>query len=476
MRDWLQYLGGAWCPAQSGAWLEVVDPASEEVFARIPRGGAADVASAVAAANAALRGPWSQLKPKQRARMLYDLARALEAEADTFAELETRDAGKPLALARKEVLGTARYFEYYAGAADKLQGDTIPLGPDYLDFTLREPVGVTVHILPWNMPLNMVGRSVAPALAAGNTAVVKPSEFTSLTALKLAELFERLDFPAGVYNVVTGTGPEVGEALVGHPEIDAITFTGSVATGRQIMRTAANHVVPLVLELGGKSPHLIFADADLDLAAAEALRAIVTNCGQICSAGSRLLVERSIAEPLLARMLERVAALRIGPGAENPDIGPLVSAVHHQRVLSHIRAGQAAGARLRYGGDSPRPRGYFVSPTIFDRVDPAAPLAQEEIFGPVLAVFDFADEAEALALANGVRYGLVAGIFTRDIDRALRLARGLRGGQIYINEYFAGGEETPFGGTKLSGFGREKGLAALSHYTQLKNIAIRIRS
>ncbi len=476
MRDWLQYLGGAWCPAQSGAWLEVVDPASEEVFARIPRSGEADVASAVAAANAALRGPWSQLKPKQRARKLYDLARALEAEVDSFAELETRDSGKPLALARKEVLGTARYFEYYAGASDKLQGETIPLGPDYLDFTLREPVGVTVHILPWNMPLNMVGRSVAPALAAGNTAVVKPSEFTTLTALKLGELCERLDFPAGVYNVVTGTGAEVGEALVSHAEIDAITFTGSVATGRQIMRAAANHVKPLVLELGGKSPHLIFADADLDLAAAEALRAIVTNCGQICSAGSRLLVERSIAQPLLSRMLERAAVLRIGPGSENPDLGPLVSAVHHQRVLGHIRAGQADGARLRYGGDVPYPRGYFVSPTIFDQVDPASALAQEEIFGPVLAVFDFADEAEALALANGVRYGLVAGIFTRDIDRALRLARGLRGGQIYINEYFAGGEETPFGGTKLSGFGREKGLAALNHYTQLKNVAIRIRS
>ncbi len=476
MRDWLQYLGGAWCPARYGAWLEVVDPASEEVFGRIPRGSAADAEAAIAAANAGLRGPWSHLKPKERARLLYDLARALEAEAEAYAELETRDAGKPLALARKEVLGTARYFEYYAGVADKLQGETIPLGPDYLDFTMREPIGVTVHILPWNMPLNMVGRSVAPALAAGNTAIVKPSEFTSLTALKLAELFERLGFPPGVYNVVTGTGPEVGETLVGHSDIDAITFTGSVATGRQIMRSAAEHVKPLVLELGGKSPHLIFADADLDLAAAEALRAIVTNCGQVCSAGSRLLVERGIAEPLLARILERAASLRIGPGVENPDLGPLVSAVHHQRVLGHIRAGQADGARLRYGGDVPRPRGYFVSPTVFDRVDPAAALAQEEIFGPVLAVFNFADEAEALALANRSRYGLVAGIFTHDLDRALRLARGLRGGQIYVNEYFAGGEETPFGGTKLSGFGREKGLAALGHYTQLKNVAIRIRS
>jgi aldehyde dehydrogenase (NAD+) len=475
--EYAMFIDGRWTAAASGELFETIDPSTEEVIGTVPRGGAADIDAAVGAARQALNGPWSRLKPKERARLLFDLARALENQADALAELETRDTGKPLALARKEVLSTARYFEYYAGAADKFHGDTIPLGPDYIDFTLHEPVGVTAHIVPWNMPLNMVGRSVAPALAMGNTAVVKPAEQTPLTALKLAELFEQLNFPPGVYNVVTGYGEDAGAALTRHEDIDSITFTGSVETGRLVMQAASTHIKPLVLELGGKSPHLIFADADLDTAVAEAAKGIYTNCGQICSAGSRLLIDQAIKEPFLAKLTARAQAIRVGPGLHSLDMGPLVSAEQYQRVLEYIQIGQQEGARLVTGGGRPQQleRGYFVAPTILDDVRPQARVAQEEIFGPVLAVQTFHDEEEALALANNSRYGLVAGIFTQDIDRALRLATRIRAGQIYINEYFAGGEETPFGGFKQSGFGREKGWAALFNYTQLKNVAIRIR-
>jgi len=485
--DYQLFINGAWQPSHGSGRIEAIDPATEGVIATFPRGTAADVDDAVAAARAAFAGPWSRLKPKEHARLLYDLARAIEREADVFAELETRDSGKPLPLSRKETLSTARYFEYYAGIADKLHGEQIPLGPDYIDFTIREPLGVSAQIVPWNMPLNMIGRGVAPALAAGNTVVVKPAEQTSLTALKLGELFQLAGFPAGVYNVVTGYGAEAGEALTTHPDIDGITFTGSVATGRRIMQAAAVHIKPVVLELGGKSPHVIFADADLDLAAAEVAKGIYSNAGQICSAGSRLIVDERIREPLLERVVARSRAVRVGPGMAGPgleghgqswpDMGPLVSAEHYERVMGYIDAGRVEGARVITGGGRPDglERGYFVAPTVFDEVGMDMRIAQEEIFGPVLATLTFRDEEEALAIANGTQYGLVAGIFTNDINRALRLAAGIRAGQIYVNEYYAGGEETPFGGTRQSGFGREKGLATLQGYTQIKNVAIRIR-
>lgn len=477
-KAWKHYINGQWQDAVSGDVLETKDPSNEQVIATLARGTAADVDRAVQAAAGAMLGEWGQTKPKERARLLYDVARLLEKHADEFAELETRDAGKPLQQSKKEVLGTARYFEFYAGAADKIHGETIPLGPDYIDFTIREPMGVTAHIVPWNMPLNMIGRSVAPALACGNTAVVKPSEMTSQTALKMAEIFAKAGLPAGVYNVVTGLGGEAGEPLSTHPDIDCITFTGSVSTGRGVMIAAAKHIKPVVLELGGKSPHIIFADADPDQAAAEAAKGIFANCGQICSAGSRLVIEHSIKDAVLERLVQRIKGMRIGPGMDKPDMGPLVSDVHHERVLGYIDQGRREGATLVCGGTRPDhlDKGYFVAPTVFDQVGMGMTIAQEEIFGPVLAVTSFADEAEALALANGTPYGLVAGIFTHDIDRAMRLARDVRAGQIYINEYFAGGEETPFGGTKQSGFGREKGLAALEHYSQIKNVCIRIRS
>ena len=471
------YINGAWTHAQSGETFETLDPATEEVIGVVPRGQAADIDRAVAAARAAFEGPWGRLLPKRRARLLYDLARAIEANVDELAQLETRDQGKPITQSRRDVLGSARYFEFYAGAADKLMGETIPTGPDYLHLTQREPLGVTAHIVPWNFPLNMLARSLAPALAAGNTAVVKPAEQTPLTALRLAGLIDAVGFPAGVYNVVTGFGEEAGAPLSTHPGIDGITFTGSVEVGRLIMRAAAEHIKPVVLELGGKSPHIIFADADLDLAVAEAAKGIYTNCGQVCSAGSRLVVQASIKERFLQQLRQRALQMSVGPGLDAPDLGPLTSREHYERVLGYIDLGQQEGARLYAGGTRPPelPRGYFVQPTIFDEVQPAMRIAQEEIFGPVLSVLSFQDEAEALHIANNVPYGLVAGIFTNDINRALRLANGIKAGQVYVNEYFATSEEVPFGGYKQSGFGREKGLEALKHYTQVKAISIRLR-
>lgn len=477
VRHYKLYIDGEWVESGSGAFFETLDPATEEVIGFVPRGTAKDVDAAISAARLAFEGAWSRYSPKERAGILFQTARVLRERVDEFARLETTDQGKPLQLAESEILSTARYFEFYAGAADKFYGETIPLGPDYLDFTLREPMGVTAHIVPWNMPLNMIGRSVAPALSLGNTVVVKPAEQTPLTALKLAEAFEELGLPRGVYNVVTGLGEEAGAALSSHPDIDSLTFTGSVETGKLVMKAAAEHVKPVVLELGGKSPHIVFADADLDLAVLEAAKGIYTNCGQVCSAGSRLLLHEKIKEPFIDKLIAHSGSLRIGPGLEKPDLGPLNSQEHYERVLGYVQRGAEQGASLVYGGERPEQltRGYFLQPTIFDNVSSEMQLAQEEIFGPVLSVLSFRDEDEALRIANGVKYGLVAGIFTNDINRALRLAKSIRAGQIYVNEYFAGGEETPFGGFKQSGFGREKGLEALRTYSQTKNVAVRIR-
>lgn len=477
LKEKQHFINGEWVLPHSGAYFDSLDPSTEEVIARVARGDAHDVDQAVGAARQAFEGGWGDNQPKLRARLLFDLARAIEAHTDELAELETLDSGKPLPRARNEMLSTARYFEFYAGAADKFYGETIPLGADYVDFTLREPLGVTAHIVPWNFPLNMIGRSVAPALAMGNTAVVKPAEQTPLTALRLAELIAETGFPPGVYNVVTGFGEEAGAPLSRHSNIDSITFTGSVEVGREIMKAAAEHIKPVVLELGGKSPNIVFADSDLDLAVVETAKGIYANTGQVCSAGSRLVVDATIKDQFVEELAAQAKAIRVGPGLDSSDMGPLVSQEQFDRVSAYIKIGQQEGAQLVFGGARPSelPRGYFMPPTIFDAVTPSMRVAQEEIFGPVLSVLSFRDEDEALAIANQVKYGLVAGIFTRDINRALRLAKQLKAGQIYVNEYFAGGEETPFGGYKQSGFGREKGLAALYNYTQIKNVAIRLR-
>ncbi len=477
MKHLKHYINGEFVDSYSGETFENVDPSTEEVIATVARGTAQEVDDAVLAARRAFEGSWAKFKPKERARLLFDLARAIEARADEFAKWEAMDSGKPLARARGEVMSTARYFEFYAGAADKFYGHSIPLGQDYLDFTLREPMGVTAHIVPWNFPMNMIGRSVAPALAMGNTAVLKPAEQTPITATMVAELMHELGFPAGVYNVVQGFGEEAGAPLSQHRDIDCITFTGSVEVGRLIMRAAAVHIKPVVLELGGKSPHIVFGDTNLDTAVLEVAKGIFGNTGQVCSAGSRLIVEASVREQMVEKLAAHTNKMTVGPALDNPAMGPLVSREQYDRVCSYIGIGQGEGARVAAGGGRPAglEKGFFIAPTIFDGVQPEMRIAQEEIFGPVLTVLSFQDDEEALAIANDSPYGLVAGIMTNDINRAMRLARDIKAGQIFINEYFAGGEETPFGGYKQSGFGREKGIDALYNYTQVKNVAIRIR-
>lgn len=471
------YIDGEESGSAAGETFVTVDPATEEPIATVARGGPADVDRAVAAAQRCGAGVWGQTTPRHRVELLTALALAIEDEQDALARLETRDSGKPLWQARREMTSTARYFRYYAGAADKIHGEQIPLGPDYIDFTIREPIGVTAHIVPWNAPLNMVARSVAPALACGSTAVVKPAVETPLTAVRLGHMMHAVGLPDGVYNVVPGPGPEVGGHLARHAGIGSITFTGSVATGRLVMRAASEHVRPVVLELGGKSPSIVLADADLGVAAAEIATGIYRNTGQFCNASSRVIVDESRKDDLLDLLVARTRDVTVGPGEQDPDVGPLVSARQRDRVLGYIDTGRREGADVVIGGGpvAGLDRGYFVAPTILDRVAPEARVAREEIFGPVVSIHAFARDADAVAMANDVAYGLAAGIFTRDIDRALRFAAEVQAGQIYINEYFAGGEETPFGGYKQSGFGREKGLEALRNYTQVKNVAIRIR-
>ncbi|MDQ5829195.1 MAG: aldehyde dehydrogenase family protein [Actinomycetota bacterium] len=475
IRDQL-FIANEWTPTRNGQTFEAINPSTEEILTQVARGGPEDIDDAVAAAREAFEGPWRRVNPEERGRLLYRVARELEARINEFAELETLDTGKPLAHAHGEISGCVRYLDYYAGAADKIHGETIPLGSDYLNYTVREPLGVTAHIVPWNMPLSMVCRSLAPALAAGNTAVIKPAEQTPLTALKFAEIFLDLQFPPGVYNVVPGFGEEAGKALGEHPGIGSITFTGSVETGRNILHSAAEHVKPVVLELGGKSPQIIFADTDLDLAASEVAKGIYSNTGQYCDAGSRLLVDEGVREPLLEKLIQHSRQIKLGEGMNNPDMGPLVSAEHLERVLGYIDIGRQEGANMLIGGKAEEfERGYFVSPTVFDEVESKMRIAQEEIFGPVLCVLPFSGDEEAARIANDSSYGLAAGIFTQNIDRAMRFASEVQAGYVMINEYFTGGMGSPFGGYKQSGIGREKGLVALDNYTQIKNVVLRIR-
>jgi len=471
------YVNGQEVDSVSGDTFTTSNPATEAALETIALSGPGDVDLAVDAARASLDGPWHRTSPRERGERLLELARLLEERAEELARLETADTGKPLSRSRREMGSTVRYFRYYAGAADKIHGEQIPLGPDYVDFTVRDPLGVTAHIVPWNAPLNMVARSVAPALASGCTAVVKPALETPLTALELGWLMRQAGLPDGVYNAVPGAGPEVGGALTRHPGVDGITFTGSVATGREIMRNAAQHIRPVVLELGGKSPSMVLSDASLPVAADEIVKGIYSNSGQFCNASSRVLVDESVKSELVRLLVERAEALSVGPGDRDPDMGPLISQQQLDRVLGYIDAGRTEGGTVLTGGQRPAgfERGHFVAPTIIDDIDLSARVSQEEVFGPVLTVHSFGDQSEAVELANAVPYGLAAGVFTNDLDRAMKLAMSVKAGQVYVNEYFAGDEETPFGGYKQSGFGREKGLEAIRNYTQVKNVAIRLR-
>jgi aldehyde dehydrogenase (NAD+) len=430
----------------------------------------------VKAAEASLEDGWGAISPAERGRLLRRLAQSVQDNRQELAQLETLDMGKPFRDALGDVDGAVQTLEYNAGAADKLQGDTIPLELEYVDFTWLEPLGVTAHIVPWNFPLGMAIRSIAPALAAGCSVVLKPAEQSPLSALRLAAIAENSGIPEGVFNVVTGFGPEAGAALVRHPGVRGITFTGSVETGRQIMAQAATGLKPLVLELGGKNPMIIFPDADLERAVGDALDGIFGNCGQVCSAVSRIVVHKQIKKDFLACLSEAAKKLSIGPGMENPDLGPLVSREQFEKVMRYIDVGIHEGANLLCGGHRPEhmQKGYFIEPTIFDGVKPPMHIAQEEIFGPVAATLEFDEEDEAVEIANGVSYGLVAGVYTQDISRAFRMARKIKAGSVWINGWYIGGVQAPTGGTKESGFGRERGLAGIHNYLQIKNIGIKL--
>lgn len=457
--------------------IACIDPSTGEAFDSIPRGTAADIDAAVGAARAAFEGAWGRLTAAERGRLMHRLSALILEHADALAALESRDVGKPLAQARADVTACARYFEFYGGAADKVHGDTIPYLDGYTVMSLREPHGVTGHIVPWNYPMQIVGRSVGAALAMGNACVVKPGEDASLTTLYLAKLAAEAGFPEGVLGVVTGTGEEAGAALAAHPGINHISFTGSQEVGILVQQAAARNIVPVTLELGGKSPQVVFADADLDDALPFLVRAAIQNAGQTCSAGSRVLIERPVYDTVAARIAERFSALTAGPALEDHDLGPLINAAQCQRVAGMVDAARSSGFRVlamgRVAGSAPG-GGYYVPPVLFGGVDPGAPLAQQEVFGPALALIPFEGEEEAVRIANGTPYGLVAGVWTRDGGRQLRMARRLQAGQVFINNYGAGGGvELPFGGVKKSGFNREKGFEALYSFSTVKTIAIR---
>jgi aldehyde dehydrogenase (NAD+) len=479
--EYRHFIGNAWRAGDNGESLDVIDPSTGEPFAAIARGNAADVDRAVAAARdamgEALDGPWAKRSPVERANLLFAYAAAVLENADELARLEARDTGKALKTARTDAAVLTRYLQYYAGCVDKLHGETLPYTTGFTVLTVREPIGVTGHIIPWNYPMQIYGRSVGASLAAGNACVIKPAEDASLSILRLAEIAADIGFPAGAINVVTGLGSEAGAALSANGGIGHISFTGSSATGALVGRTAAERHCPSVLELGGKSPQLLFDDADLDEALPVILNAIIQNAGQTCSAGSRLLVQRGIYETVIERLTQRFEALRSGPPAMDLDMGPLVNAKQQARVRSMVEQAEAEGIRVAARGrivvEASR-NGFFQEAVLFRDVPPQSRLAQEEVFGPVLAAMPFDDEAEAVKLANGTHYGLVAGVWTRDGSRGLRLARKLQAGQVFVNNYGAGGGvELPFGGVKASGHGREKGFEALYGFTSLKTIAIR---
>ena len=465
--------------ASDGGTFDVFDPSTGETLATVAKATKSDVDRAVSAAHTAMESKtWGGLAPAERGRIMNRIAQTLRDRAEDLARLESLDNGKPLRQARTDVQVAARYFEFFAGIADKIMGNTIPLGPGFLDYTVREPIGVSAQIVPWNYPIQIGARGAAPALAAGCTIVLKPSSEAPMTAMRLGEIGLACGLPPGVFNVVPGTGSEAGTALAGHPDINQLTFTGSVEVGVQVAKLAADNVVPVVMELGGKSPNIVFADADLDLAASGAANAIFQNAGQTCSAGSRLLVERKAHDALVERLAARAKGMRVGPGVSDPDMGPIISSKQRETIENYVSVGRNEGATVAAGGKRPADPalsgGYYYEPTLLDAVSPDMRIAQEEIFGPVLAIIGFDDLEEAAAIANRSQYGLVAGIWTRDINKAMALASRIKAGQVYVNTYGAGGGvELPFGGYKKSGYGREKGLESLASYTQVKNVCIK---
>lgn len=474
------FIGGEWRDAESGRTFPTINPSTAETLTEVAEGDEADVDQAVRAARGAFEGgAWPAMDARSRAKLLHAIADGLEARADELARLETMDNGKPLREARMfDIKESIECFRYYAGWADKIYGDVIPLPGPYLNYTRLEPIGVCGAIIPWNYPLQMAAWKVAPALACGNTVVLKPAEQTPLTALELARVASEAGLPAGVLNVVTGHGETAGAALVRHPDVDKIAFTGSTEVGRIIQREAAGNLKRVSLELGGKSPNIVLADADIEAAVRGAASAIFYNTGQACTAGSRLLIDESIRDEFLEKLAKRADGMRPGdPLDPKTRMGPLVSQEQLDRVLGYIEKGKAEGAELVIGGDraqvSDNP-GYFLNPTIFDRVTPEMTIAREEIFGPVLAVTTFADFDEAIALGNKTEYGLAAAVWTQDVKKAHRAAHALRAGTVWVNMYHTLDTGSPFGGYKHSGYGRELGRYALDLYTQVKSIWVNL--
>ena len=468
------FIGGKFISPECGEYLDVVEPATGNVFERIARGKKADVDRAVAAAKAALNGDWGKSSALERGRILTRISQLVLEQAEELALLEARDTGKPLSTARNDIAVLARYFEFYGSAADKIHGEVIPFNAGYNALLLREPLGVTAHILPWNYPAQMVGRSIAPALAMGNAAVLKPSEDACLTPLRMAAIAMQAGLPAGAFNVVTGLGEEAGAALSAHPGIAFITFTGSNEVGEMVQAAAAKNYVKVALELGGKSPQIVFEDADLDRALPVIIKAIAQNAGQTCVAGSRLLVQRSIYESFVGRVAEAYKAIGVGTPEMDLDCGPLINRTQLERVTAYIdqakRDGVPVLAQAPLSDELPA-GGFYVKPTLFGPVPADHPLANEEVFGPVLSVLPFDDEAEAIELANGTPYGLLAAVWTENGARQMRVAKSIRVGQVFINCYGAGGGvELPFGGMKGSGHGREKGLLALEEMSSPKTV------
>jgi aldehyde dehydrogenase (NAD+) len=474
--DGRMFVDGERSWSSSGSTFDAIDPATAEIFTTVALADQRDVDVAVTAARAAADAGWAGLPPVRRVRMLNRLAALLRERRDEFAQLESLDVGKPLRQAEDDVAAAAGYFEFFAGVADKVFGSSIPLGKGFVDFTLREPLGVSAQIVPWNYPLRLASRGIAPALACGNAVVAKPAAEAGLSVVRLAELAIDAGFPPGVFNVVTG-GRETGMALTAHPGINHITFTGSVPTGIAIMKAAADNVVPVTLELGGKSPNIVFADADLERAAASSATTLMQNSAQTCTAPTRLLLESAAHDRFVDLLAQRIRSIRLGRGLDNPDMGPVVSERQMRRVLGFLEGGVKDGATAVTGGGRSRApelaRGYFIEPTLLDRVPRGSRLEQEEIFGPVLTVTSFDSVEEAIAIANGTPYGLVTGIWTKDLSKALSAATAIKSGQVRVNAYSVEGSiGLPFGGYKRSGFGREQGVEALANYTQVKNIMI----
>ncbi|BBW95261.1 aldehyde dehydrogenase family protein [Geobacillus icigianus] len=472
------WIDGEWRPAASGERFDVIDPATGEVTARVANAGEDDIDAAVTVAEEAFSDRrWLAISPLERGRILRRIAELIRQHHDELARLMTRENGMPINMARFiEIPLAADCFDFFASLVVKPQGEVLPFSvagtaPDYMAWTVKEPIGVAGLITPWNFPLLMPTWKIAPALAAGCTMVVKPAPETPLTALKLAELCQEAGVPDGVVNVLPGRD-EAGKALVRHPRVPKIAFTGETATGRHILQAAAPHIKRVTLELGGKSPNIIFADADLEQAAKSALFGVFYNSGQVCQAGSRILVERSVYETFVQLLADRANTLRMGPGmSARTDIGPVVSREQYDKVLRYIDIGRQEGAKLVAGGNArPELGGYFIEPTIFADVKPSMRIAREEIFGPVAAVIPFADEEEAVRLANDTIYGLAAAVWTNDIKRALRLARRVKSGTVWINTYQVLSPTAPFGGYKQSGLGRELGMQALEPYLETKTV------